>query len=240
MQNRYAADVGDYVKLSLLRHLQQGCRTGVIWWLYPDEAHNADGKHVSYLDRPAAWRDLDPALFDSLRNMVALGTRSVERLEDASLLTDTVYFSESIPTGVSAPHRRVARRQWFDRAQTVVAGCDVIFLDPDNGLETSRFDAGQLKAGKSVSLSELAALKSVGRTLIVYHHHTRMAGGNLVELAHWGERLAALGFRVDAIRAAVGTARAFFLLDASDEIRSRAADFTNRGLGKLTWHPHLG
>jgi hypothetical protein len=240
MQNRYAADIGDYVKLAILRELQRGRTTGVLWWLYPDEAHNADGKHTTYLDRPVAWRAFDPPLFDSLRRLIAHDERSVARLQAADLLQSTIYFSEIIPTSGNAADRRIARQAWFARAQAVVSGCDLLFLDPDNGLETSRFDAGLRKAGKSVSLSELTALKRPGRAMVVYHHHTRMAGGNLVELAHWGERLAAAGFQVDALRAAVGTARAFFLLDASEEMRARAADLAGHWRGKLSWHPRLG
>lgn len=48
MQDRYVGDIGDYVKLGILRALMPGERLGVAWWLYPDEAHNADGRHIGY------------------------------------------------------------------------------------------------------------------------------------------------------------------------------------------------
>jgi hypothetical protein len=56
MQDRYVGDIGDYVKLAILRALMPGCSLGVAWWLYPDEAHNGDGRHISYLKRPDLWR----------------------------------------------------------------------------------------------------------------------------------------------------------------------------------------
>lgn len=56
MQDRYAGDIGDYVKLAMLRSLSAGKRLGILWWLYPDESHNQDGKHVSYLTEPGKWR----------------------------------------------------------------------------------------------------------------------------------------------------------------------------------------
>ena len=37
MQDRYAGDVGDYVKFALLRHFATDHRLGVAWYLYPDE-----------------------------------------------------------------------------------------------------------------------------------------------------------------------------------------------------------
>ena len=52
MQNRYVGDIGDYLKLGILRALSPKYRLGVAWWIYPDETHNADGQHIGYLDRP--------------------------------------------------------------------------------------------------------------------------------------------------------------------------------------------
>ena len=38
MQNRYVGDIGDYLKLGILRALSPGYHLGVAWWLFPDEA----------------------------------------------------------------------------------------------------------------------------------------------------------------------------------------------------------
>ena len=35
MQNRYVGDIGDYLKLGILRALSPGYRLGVAWWLFP-------------------------------------------------------------------------------------------------------------------------------------------------------------------------------------------------------------
>lgn len=236
MQNRYAGDIGDYVKLSMLRAVAAGKRTGILWWLHADESHNADGKHVAYLKRPLLWRSKDPELFDRLRHVVTSGTRSVGSLQQADLLNRAVYFDEIIPTAGVPADRRRERRRWFERAMHSVVDCNLVFLDPDNGLETSSFEAGKVKAAKSVALAELKALQRPGKTLIVYHHHTRRAGGNLAELQYWGERLMRLGFKVGALRASVGTARAFFFLDADDSVQLAASTFAKTWKGKVTWH----
>jgi len=81
MQDRYAGDFGDYVKLAVLRALSPGRRLGVGWWLHPDGGPAGDGSHVCYLDAPAAWRSLDPELFDALK-VVASGVRRVSALEE--------------------------------------------------------------------------------------------------------------------------------------------------------------
>ena len=240
MQDRYTADLGDYVKYALLRRLMPDRTLGVLWWLYPDEGHNADGKHIAYLRSSALWRRFDPDLFDQLVRLVESEDRSVSSVEKSGVPPQATFFSEPVPTPSTPSQRRDARARWFADGRDAVASCDLVFLDPDNGLETRGFSLGAAKAGKSVALHELDALRESGRTLVVYHHHTRMAGGNHVELAHWGERLAERGFRVDAIRAAVGTARAFFLLDAAEPVRVAAAEFASDWRGKVTWHPRLG
>jgi hypothetical protein len=60
MQNRYVGDIGNYLKLGILRALSPGHRLGVAWWLYPDESHNRDGRHIGYLQRSDRWRHFDP------------------------------------------------------------------------------------------------------------------------------------------------------------------------------------
>ncbi|MGA3002634.1 MAG: hypothetical protein ABSE20_12955 [Acetobacteraceae bacterium] len=80
MQNHYVGDIGDYLKLGILRALSPGYRLGVAWWLYPDEVHDGNGKHVGYIQRPEQWRHFDPALFNALRHIVTSGLRNVDVL----------------------------------------------------------------------------------------------------------------------------------------------------------------
>lgn len=203
MQDRYTGDIGDYVKLAILRALMPGRRLGVGWWLYPDESRNCDGRHTGYLAQPEVWRSLDPPLFDHLKAVVSAGERKVSALEHEGLLPEAVYFREAVPTEGTTTVRRAARMAWLERLGAALNSCDFVFLDPDNGFETKDFDLGAAKAGKSLALSELQTLRRPGRVLVAYHHQTRMRGGNELELEHWGARLRAAGFaQVDALRAA--------------------------------------
>jgi hypothetical protein len=233
VQNRFAADIGDYVKFAILRALVPGHRLGVAWWLYPDENHNRDGRHIDYLDNPRAWRELEPQAFDHLKAMVTAGDRRVAALEK---LVDATYFAEPVPTGSAR------REAWFGRLKTAVDACDLVFVDPDNGFGAQSFDAAWPEAGKSVTLAELQKLQCRGRALLVYHHQTRMRGGHYHELEYWGTRLRNAGFgRVDALRASSFSPRAFFLLDGSTDLRARAAALAARwGADRLSWRANLG
>jgi hypothetical protein len=81
MQDRYVGDIGDYVKLAILRALSPGRRLGIAWWLFPDSGSVGDGRHISYLGAPTKWRHLDPQLYDALEQVVASGSRKITALE---------------------------------------------------------------------------------------------------------------------------------------------------------------
>ena len=86
MQDRYAGDVGDFMKLGLLRQMAEGdLLLGINWYRAPDERHNADGKHITYLESNNAigrkLRPCDTHLYEALARMVEEGNRSIDRLE---------------------------------------------------------------------------------------------------------------------------------------------------------------
>ena len=181
MQNRYVGDVGDFAKYALLRSVTsdtlQALRLAVIWYLYPDEAHNSDGRHISYLNSQS-YRDLDPDLH-SLMHRLVRGTRRrvVEVKKSAVLPVSTRFFEEPVTKDVglrlSASQRQTSRMQWFARAQAAVDGADIVFIDPDNGIEVRSVPKGASKAGKYVYWDEIQSLWSKGHSLLIYHHLNR-------------------------------------------------------------------
>jgi hypothetical protein len=94
--------------------------------------------------------------------------------------------------------------------------CELVFVDPDNGLE------GRRPTPKSVRMDELIALRRMGRTLIVYHHQSRFAGGAESEFADLERRFRANGFAsVHAVRLRPYTSRFYFVLDGDDALLSK-------------------
>lgn len=225
MQDRYAGDIGDYVKFALLRALSPGRQLGVAWYLYPDEDHNADGRHVSYLDQPAKWRHLDPELFDALA-LTIRAQRTVASLEAARVLPGAVYSNEVITTGAApATHRSDLRAAWFSRTMASLEGCELVFADPDNGLiGDEQMRRRDRKFGKQMPLSEALAL-AANRQAVIYHHNTRFPGGHDLEVSWWSEQL---GSRTIAVRANAFSCRTFFILNPDEETVSRASAFCDQ------------
>ena len=238
MQNRYVGDIGDFVKLAILRALSPGKQLGVGWWLHPDSGPPGDGRHIGYLDKPASWRNLDPELFDALQDVVSSGKRQVTALEEAALIPGATYFREEIPIAAPAAARRDNRTAWFARMKDALTGCDLVFLDPDNGLEPDGFSHGEAKAGKCVTVDELEGLRNDERALVVYHHQTRRLGGHYEEIAYWSERLRGLGLSpVGALRSKSYSPRAFFILGGDGALQQRASALSEQWGELLSWHP---
>jgi hypothetical protein len=224
MQDRYAGDVGDYVKFALLRALSPGMKLGVAWYLYPDEGHNEDGRHTAYLSNRSHWRELDPILFDRLQTVVAK-RRSVVALELCGAL-DAIFSREIlVHRNLHPAYRSEARTAWFKRVEDDLGGCDLVFADPDNGLtddRSSRRSGG--KFGKQLPLQEALSL-AAGRSAVIYHHNSRFKGGHDLEVDHWRSRL---GGNCIAVRANAYSCRTFFIINPTPALYQRARRFCER------------
>jgi len=234
MQNRYVGDIGDYVKYGLLRALADGRQLGVAWYLYPDEGHNADGRHTGYLENHDLWRSHDPVLFDALKRIVCDGRRNVAAIEYSNVLGAAKYASEILdPTELSPAHRRVWRRWWFEDVKTSLKGCDIVFADPDNGLcEDEKFRPGRAKDWKRLPLHEVKELAE-GRTAVIYHHNTRRRGGHELEIACWIKQL---GSGTLALRWRAFSSRTFFVVNPAGGMKERLIQFTQEWGPKAELH----
>nr|WP_272210497.1 hypothetical protein [Marinicella sp. W31]MDC2876387.1 hypothetical protein [Marinicella sp. W31] len=192
MQDRYAGDVGDYIKFGLLRAISADKKLGIAWYRYPDETRGGDGRHIAYLDRPELWEKFDPELFQHLRRVVR-GARSIDSL--VPVVQDSIVFDRALDTStMPASDRSSWRKQWFLQLLSTIDGCDVVFADPDNGIV---YDSGHrrrsLDFGKRIPLSEVVDLAQ-GRCAVIYHHNSRFKGGHDREVDFWLSQ-----FRVPAV-----------------------------------------
>lgn len=181
MQNRYTGDIGDFSKLGLLRALQSsGFSIGLNWYLTPDETHNDDGRHIDYLHQDE-YRACDPGLWLGLKAIVDGKNREVRYMENddilqATFFSDCLDFHEDAEGGKRMckpkPERIALRTDWFARSLKVMAGNDIVCVDPDNGLVVPSAK-GRPKENKYVLPEELASYYAEGATVIYYQHKAR-------------------------------------------------------------------
>ena len=167
MQDRYAGDVGDFGKFALLRAIEsQGLTVGINWYLaktLPSEIHD-DGKYTI----PTQYETLDQGLSSALNKIFDLGeARSVQALEKAHLLASNLFVNEAVPRETNQ------REAWHQKALTKLADCDIVFLDPDNGLNVKSVKRGSPKSPKYVWLHEVSDYIASEKSVIFYNHRPR-------------------------------------------------------------------
>ena len=245
MQHRYVGDVGDFGKYGLLRALMAThYRLGIIWYLATPE-NNGDGRHLSYLEKPREYRHCDPLLFDGLLDLVRSGKRSISAVMEAGLLPiQTVSYDRLTclePDPGSRTARELYRTNWVTDAMTQVRGCDLLFLDPDNGIGGRSFRIHGSKGHKHASWDEIRQFAEEGtRTLVVYHHAGRTAPADqqarqLVEgfksAVPSSGRVMAVGFRRGSLR--------IFLVAPSRELEQQATQAVNYFVDRWGDHCNL-
>lgn len=169
MKNRYFGDVNDYRKYGLLRALQKpgNLSLEVGWMLTPDD-DSSDGGLRHYLREPSKWRRYDEPLFGHLSAALSDGaTPSVTMIERSSILPRARFFSEVVPD------ERSARALWGERIVEFAAGADLVFLDPDNGVEIPSRPIGRKNSSKYAAWHEIERLWETGSSVLVYQHFGR-------------------------------------------------------------------
>jgi hypothetical protein len=241
MQDRYAGDLGDFLKLGLLRWLVSPVpdapvhRLGVVWYRVPDEYHNGDGKHVAYLDPTSAagqdLRPLDPDLYDRLREMVEGGHRSIGSLSTSGVLPPgSISYGGTLSLSDLATADRVARitrrQRWIEDAAAAVEPCSLVFVDPDNGLrrDDHAVPSHRNKAEKHSYLSEIGRFLERGQSVVAYHHADRSEPVPDQAQARMRDINDQLGVEpLAAVRASRGTTRLFIVMPAADHRRGLEA-----------------
>lgn len=185
MQNRYVGDIGDYGKYGLLRELENsGYKLGISWYLVPDESHNEDGKHISYLYN-GQYKQYDSSLFDALLYLVKNNKRNLQEIEQFGIFKNAIFYSEVLRmSSTSSADRAIERLNWHNKALYTLKSCPVIFLDPDNGLEVKSNSSTSAKGNKYVANSELIDYFSLGHTVILYQHRGRESDNTCLKKLH--------------------------------------------------------
>jgi hypothetical protein len=169
MKHQYFGDVNDYVKYGLLRCFSQaGFRLGVCWMLTPDDGRT-DGGKVRYLSLRDEWWGHDPELFDHLsRTLAAPDGRHVRHIEGRTHIPGARFF------GAVVPDARAERARWFGHMLAALDGADLLFFDPDNGVEVPSKALGQKDSSKYVYWNELAESWNRAQSLLVFQYFPRV------------------------------------------------------------------
>lgn len=167
MQDRYVGDIGDFARSGMLRELfgkpeavesvKSPLRLGVVWCL------NESGQ-VGNLT-PNTYQNLrylDPCLFGKLNRLVQKGKRRLSEFECNKILNTQLYFPEPL-SGLSITERK----EWVNNAIEKIKDAEVIFIDPDTGIDT---ETTPRLSPEHIFIDELKQFYDKGKSLIIYQH----------------------------------------------------------------------
>ena len=168
MKNQYFGDINDYRKYGLLRALQTGGegKLLVAWMLTPDDG-GSDGGFRDYLQDPKQWRRFAPELYDGLAALLrSTSSPQVSLLESTTLLARSTFHSAEVPDAHSD------RDAWRKDLMACVSksGADVVFFDPDNGIEVPSSPVGRKGSSKYLTWQEIQEVWAAGCSLLIYQH----------------------------------------------------------------------
>ena len=230
MQDRFIGDIGDFEKYGLLRALAgvhppeaPELSLGVVWYKVPD-------LNIDFLKDPTGYRDCDPLLFNELNRVVQSNERTIAAIQHVPIWPKgTKFFGEP------AVKRKPSRPDdpWLDAAVEEIGKCELVFLDPDNGLENRSKDRC---SREHCSYNDVQRLWERGASLVIYQHQHRFK--------RQAEQMAAIA---DELKEVVGTRpwylhftqRSLFVVPSKrhdDILKARFLRF----VGNWGGHPRLG
>jgi len=217
MQVRTLGGIGDFGKFALLRHLMPDRRLAVCWYLTGENDEADEGeKYFDYLNRPDDFRHLAPDVFDLLwdfsgrRGAVA---DPLTALQMSDILGNAVFLRHVVPKSASA------RQSWVDGLVSSARGANLVFLDPDIGVQGKRL------TNRHVALAEIAALRSPDRTLVIGHQQS----GRRSEVKFLADRMRSLGCDpVEIIRLRLVTSRFYVVVDHDPTMTELIAKFVRK------------
>jgi hypothetical protein len=174
VKDQYFGDVNDFRKYGLLRSLIAPDRLclGVSWMLTESDTRT-DGRFLAYLGKPKEYRHLDYELFDWLKQVVDCEKdRRTARIEGAALL-GSASFQSRILTDCD-----LERRGYFSECDRRFARCDLVFFDPDNGLEIRSTPSGRKGSCKYLYWDEVCNTFTASSSVLIYQHfpHEKRVG----------------------------------------------------------------
>lgn len=179
MKNQYFADVGDFGKYGMLSYFSDiPFNVGINWYLTENDT-KTDGKFVDYFNK-SDFLVCDRELHDFLYYCIVQGRRNVNELSRFPKYTDTIMYDKILnvdhikalsPEG--RDRRCKARKEWFQNSMDALEQCNLIFCDPDNGIETRSLSHNGKNSVKYVFIDEIRDMLDRGKSVICYNHRDR-------------------------------------------------------------------
>ena len=140
----------------------------MIAWMLTQDDGSTGGLITKYLEEAHRWEHHDPELYKGLQSLMSgSDNRAVRLIEQSNLLPNTRFYSNPISND------KHERQRWLDDLVQAANEADLVFLDPDNGMEVKSKPFGTAHSNKFAFWHEVNRLWDEGKSLLIYQHFIR-------------------------------------------------------------------
>jgi hypothetical protein len=126
-----------------------------------------DGKFISYLDNKKKFSTYDPELFNILSACIKSNLRNVNVCLESNIICNVAYYNSILSDNINQ------REKYFVELKDKAQSYDLVFLDPDNGIEIKSKPRGTTDSSKYLYYDEIINLYKQGNSLLLYQHYIR-------------------------------------------------------------------
>jgi hypothetical protein len=171
MRNDFVGDVGDFGKYALLNALAGNDFTLLVNWYF----NNQRGRAFQYLRQEKKYSDCCPRLYSAMQEIAKQVPSRLKEIESRRILPEkTIFFADPLDGLGALQPQDQHRRKWHSQALEKAKKADIVFLDPDNGLESQGNARNSKRASKYyLAITEVRDYVVEDKSLILYHHFHR-------------------------------------------------------------------
>lgn len=218
MKNQYVGDKRDFFKYGILRFLAVAgkMKINVCWMLTQNDA-SGEGDKTEYLKKPEEWKRFDASLFEALHDIVYYSrNRNVEEIQRRQLIPGATYFS-----GIVSDDRK-QRKNYFRQFLAQINDSDLVFFDPDIGIERKEPKKGRKSSSKYVYWDELGKSYAENRAMIIFQYFSHFVPLNEETLIKRAAEITSHLHAPEVIVFDTADRVAFFLVPRRDNIQELA------------------
>ena len=175
MKNQYVGDINDYRKYGLIKIISNvfNEKTLFVWMLTKDDNNKNDGNFIKYLDIPQKYRQYNTTLFDELKIIVENKTKN-DNIENILLVENSRFFKKYKSFNKILNDKKEYRDKYFNDVYKLSKNYDLIFFDPDNGIEIKTCKRGNKNSSKYIFWEEAEKFYNMGKSILIYQHYPRI------------------------------------------------------------------
>jgi hypothetical protein len=181
MKIQYFGDRHDWRKYRLIsRMIDAGFSVGLFWMLTPPDKRS-DGNHEIISSDTDRLTEHEKQIYNFLQGFrggsSSYGERkdAFEKFQNQNVLKVQSFFDQEMLVGGQG------REAQIENAIENFSSVDLVFFDPDNGVEVSSVPYKRSNSVKYLYLKEIRRFWDAGKSIVIYQHKSRVSLDKLIE-----------------------------------------------------------